>query len=180
MPRLRGWLADDRELLLAHRRLTEATREWEEHGRDDGYLYRGARLAAWDGRRVDRLNAAEREFLAASRWREARERRAVRRRVRLALTALATVVVVVTALAGVALVQAGRAGSERDLAVSARLTAEARNQLPLDPERALSLARQAFKTVPTAAAESVLRQAYADHRVRAAVPLDARKARVHR
>jgi hypothetical protein len=103
-PRLRGWLAEDRELLLAHRRLTDSAREWEQHGRDDGYLYRGARVAVWAGRPTDCLNAVEREFLAASRRLAARERRTTRRWQRLAVTALGTVVMVVTALTGVALV----------------------------------------------------------------------------
>ena len=46
-PRLRGWIERDREALLAHRRLTEASREWERSERDDALLYRGTLLAAW-------------------------------------------------------------------------------------------------------------------------------------
>ena len=40
-PRLRGWLAEDREELRALRQLTTAARSWEENGRDDADLYRG-------------------------------------------------------------------------------------------------------------------------------------------
>ena len=86
-PRLRRWIERDREALLAHRRLTEASREWERSGRDEGLLYRGTRLAAWRpsadhttrsrrarltetvewrARRNQDLNQLEREFLDAS------------------------------------------------------------------------------------------------------------------
>ena len=45
-PRLRGWLAEDRDELRALRQLATAARSWEESGRDDADLYRGARLEA--------------------------------------------------------------------------------------------------------------------------------------
>ena len=45
-PRLRGWLAEDREELRTLRQLTTAARSWEENGRDDADLYRGTRLEA--------------------------------------------------------------------------------------------------------------------------------------
>ncbi|MGO4758280.1 hypothetical protein AB4212_58390, partial [Streptomyces sp. 2MCAF27] len=44
-PRLRGWVAEDRERLRTHRQLTEAARAWEELRRETGALYRGTRLA---------------------------------------------------------------------------------------------------------------------------------------
>jgi len=169
-PRLRSWLAEDRELLRAHRRLTEAAAEWNQHDRDDGLLHRGARLAGWDGRALDRLNEMEAEFLAASRRRQAHERLAGRRRVRLALVSLGTAFAVVSALAGVALVQTDRTRTERNVAFSRQLAAEARSYLQTDPEQALLLARQAFVTRPTAEAEAVLRQAVADDRMLALVP----------
>ncbi len=67
--RLHAWLMDDREGLLVHRHLTDAAREWQGLGRDAGALYRGARLAQareWAAANDDRLNTAERAFLAAS------------------------------------------------------------------------------------------------------------------
>ncbi|CAL9436247.1 nSTAND1 domain-containing NTPase [Streptomyces sp. enrichment culture] len=45
-PRLRDWVAADRERLRLQRRLTQAAREWEQLNRDPGALYRGARLLA--------------------------------------------------------------------------------------------------------------------------------------
>src|SRR6266545_1734924 len=67
--RLHEWLTQDREGLLLHRHLTESAREWEARGQDPAELYRGARLAQareWSSVNEERLNAAERAFLAAS------------------------------------------------------------------------------------------------------------------
>ena len=74
-PRLRGWLAEDREELRALRQLTTAARAWEDAGRDEADLYRGPRLAAavelaGDERQLSRV---EREFLDASRDAQDRE-----------------------------------------------------------------------------------------------------------
>ncbi len=44
-PTLRIWLDENRESLRLHRRLTEATQEWQRLGRDESALYRGTRLA---------------------------------------------------------------------------------------------------------------------------------------
>ncbi|WP_438295996.1 hypothetical protein [Streptomyces sp. HUAS TT7] len=51
-PRLRRWIEEDCEHLVAHRRPTEAAQVWEELDRDTGVLYRGTRLAVvrdWTG-----------------------------------------------------------------------------------------------------------------------------------
>jgi WD40 repeat protein/transcriptional regulator with XRE-family HTH domain/energy-coupling factor transporter ATP-binding protein EcfA2 len=67
--RLHEWLTQDREGLLLHRHLTESAREWEARRQDPAELYRGARLAQareWSSVNEERLNAAERAFLAAS------------------------------------------------------------------------------------------------------------------
>lgn len=169
-PRLRAWLAEDRELLRAHRRLTEAVAEWEQHGRDEGYLFQGARLRSWDGRGLERFNDAERAFLDACRSRRAHEQRSRRRRVRLGAAVLATVVAVVGALAGATLMQVERTAAERSRATSRQLAAEARSALEADPRQARLLARQAYTVAPTAEAESVLRQAVADDRLIAKLP----------
>jgi formylglycine-generating enzyme required for sulfatase activity len=68
-PRLRDWINEDRGGLLIHRRLTETAQEWEQHERNESYLYRGARLAeteGWGEAHWDVLNSLEREFLRAS------------------------------------------------------------------------------------------------------------------
>ena len=67
-PQLREWLSQDREGLQLHRRMTEASREWELLERDNGVLYRGAQLAQvreWAGLHPNALNAGENAFLEA-------------------------------------------------------------------------------------------------------------------
>ncbi|MEV4749745.1 hypothetical protein AB0K21_25475 [Streptosporangium sp. NPDC049248] len=174
-PRLRGWLAEDRELVRLHRRLTEAAAEWEQHGRADELLYRGIRLTAWDGRELDRLNDSERAFLEAARAREARERAAAGRRARRLLISVTAVGMVVCALAVMALVQADRARYEQNLAYSRQLAADARGQLQLDPQLSLLMARRAYEVSPTAEAAAILRQAVVDSRVRLILPVDGGK-----
>jgi WD40 repeat protein len=179
-PRLRRWIERDREALLAHRRLTEACREWERSGRDDALLYRGTRLTAWrrtgdksprsrrarltdtvewPDRRNQSLNQLEREFLDASEKREHRERAARRRRIRLVFAGLVTALAVITVVAIVAVHQAGQAQDQRDVALSRELAASATNMLTADPALSLALARRAVATQPTAQAGSALRQA---------------------
>ena len=159
-PQLRGWIEEDRELLLAQRRLTDAATDWDHHGREDGLLYRGARLAAWQDRPLDDLNDLERAFLATSRKREARERTAKRRRTRLTLAGLSTALTIITVLAVLALFQ-------RNDAISRQLAANAEAQLSIDPELSILLAREAFDVRPTAEAASALRQAVLDSQIRA-------------
>jgi len=77
-PQLREWLSDDREGILLHRRLTEATREWELLEHDPGSLYRGARLAQaneWLAQNPKALNSQEKRFLETSNQRQLQEQR---------------------------------------------------------------------------------------------------------
>ncbi len=166
-PRLRAWLAQDRDALVAHRRLTEAVAEWERHDREDDLLYRGARLTAWRDDSQERLNDVEREFLSLSFRVADRERRARRRRARAFFGVLVTATAVVTVLAVLALMLANRNAEERELAYSRQLVADARTQAQLDPELGLLLAREAYRVRPGAETEAALRQAAVDSYVRA-------------
>ena len=68
-PRLRGWIDDDLEGLRVERSLRSGAREWLRVGKDDGALYRGARLAEatdWTSRNGHPLPDLERDFLRAS------------------------------------------------------------------------------------------------------------------
>ena len=113
-PRLRGWLAEDREELRARRQLTSAARSWDEAGRDEADLLRGPRLAAavelaGDERQLSRV---EREFLEASRDAQERELRDARRRarrLRVLLAAVAAALVAALVAGAFALVQRGSA-----------------------------------------------------------------------
>ncbi|RDI24634.1 nSTAND1 domain-containing NTPase [Lentzea flaviverrucosa] len=68
-PRLRDWLAHDRDGQRLHRELTDAAATWERHGRDRGSLLRGARLevlADWSWETKPPLNTTEQTFLDES------------------------------------------------------------------------------------------------------------------
>jgi WD40 repeat protein/energy-coupling factor transporter ATP-binding protein EcfA2 len=162
-PRLREWLTENREALHLRRRLTEATADWDNHQGDPGLLYRGARLAAWESQPETGLNDQERAFLTASRAGTFRERR----RRNLVLIGLSSALVVVTLVAGLAVVQADRVAAERDLAAHRQQVATARAELTRQPELGLSLAVRAFDASPSGEAAAVLRQAVADSRGRA-------------
>lgn len=76
-PQLREWLADDREGLRVHRRLTEAAMEWQSLQRDPGALLRGIRLAqtlVWTQEHDSDLNDLEQEFLHTSQQQVEQER----------------------------------------------------------------------------------------------------------
>ena len=138
-PRLRGWLDEDRDGRRIHGHLTHAAREWREGGRDRAELYRGARLASaleWRAQHEPELNAAEQQFLDASRV--ASER--ARRRLRLVLAGVVGLLVVATAAAVAALDQRGEAREQARSADAQRIGVQALNDEELD--RALLVARQ--------------------------------------
>ncbi|MER5265146.1 XRE family transcriptional regulator [Actinosynnema sp. NPDC002837] len=113
-PRLRGWLAEDREGLRTMRRLTEAAATWESLGRDPDALYRGTRLdtaVEWTRRDGVRTSAQERDFLAESLQARDRERLVTQRHTR-RLRQLVALLAVLLVLAGTAVVIAISAQKE--------------------------------------------------------------------
>jgi WD40 repeat protein len=158
-PRLRGWIDEERGHLVAQHRLTEAAAEWERTGEDAGLLYRGARLAAWRERETADLSGRERAFLLASIDAEDGERRAARRRTRVAIAALSTGLVVLGAAGGYALVQRNDATDSRAVAQSRQLAVNAREQAVRDPDLGVLLAREAVSAARTPDALWALRQA---------------------
>ena len=147
-PRLRGWLAEDREGLRALRQLTTAARSWEDAGRDDGDLYRGPRLvAAVELAGTERqLPRVEREFLEASRDAHDRElavarRRARRLRVLLAVVAAALVAALIAG--SFALIQRGSARRTATVAQAGRLAAQSREVAAQHPDLGLLLSLEA-------------------------------------
>ena len=105
-PRLRGWLAEDRDGLRTMRQLTEAAATWESLGRDPDALYRGSRLdtaVEWTQRDGVRTSAQERDFLAESLQARDRERLLAHRRTR-RLRQLVALLAVLLVLAGTAVV----------------------------------------------------------------------------
>lgn len=68
-PKLRGWIEDDFENLRLHRKLTEASEEWNHFNQDEDLLYRGARLieaSEWFAVHPELPNQLERDFINAS------------------------------------------------------------------------------------------------------------------
>ena len=172
-PELRGWIAEHRDALRAERRLTEAALEWDQSGRDDSLLYRGAHLSAWDDRDTEELNDLERDFLEASRQRQAGERAAGRRRVHIALSGVAAGALLVAVVSLGALSQVAR---QRDLAQSRVAVANSRAQLDVDSQRALLLALEAYKLRRTPETETAVREAAmrSNLRAQAVVPNPSR------
>jgi WD40 repeat protein/DNA-binding SARP family transcriptional activator len=161
-PRLRAWIEQDREGLRIQRNLTSASQEWRRLDQDEGALYRGTRLTEaleWRARRDPPLSQLERDFLSTSDARRRGERKARRRRVRLAVTALAAGLALVSVVAVVAIVQRERMSEQRDVALSRQLAVNANAALTSNSALSLQLALRAFGVSPTPEAETALRQA---------------------
>ncbi|WP_406365073.1 hypothetical protein [Streptomyces sp. NBC_01546] len=166
-PRLRGWLTEDRDRLLLHRQLTEATADWEVQDRDPHALYRGARLAAaLDLAAADgsRLTSKERRFLGASQEAQAGEMAAVRRRtVRLRqLVTLLTVLVVIAATAGgLAVDSRDSAIQQRNVAIARKAAADAAEVRQQDPALSAQLNLAAYRLAATGDVRDQLMSAFA-------------------
>lgn len=148
-PRLRRWLTDDRATLVVHRRLTDATRIWDQLGGDAGALYRGAQLVvaqAWTQDHPGELNQRETAFLRASSDLAEAEAASDRRRARLFQRLVAAVsILLVLAAAGGALALAQRQQAQRRqvVALADELSLRARSLLATDSDLAGLLAVQA-------------------------------------
>lgn len=133
-PRLRGWLEDDSEGLRILRHLSTASDSWVAMGRPDSELYRGARLEqarAWRERAEPDLAPDERAFLEASQALEAselataedvaRRQRRANRRLRVALVATGSLLLIAALAGSAALRSAGRADRSAEAATAERI-----------------------------------------------------------
>ncbi|MDF3039161.1 MAG: putative repeat protein, partial [Thermomicrobiales bacterium] len=162
-PRLRGWLAEDRDALLEREEIREAAQEWRANGRDDGYLaHRDDRLAqaralATHPRMA--LNALEQDYLAASvtaelaaqreradlaeTARRESDRRVAQQRVFLRIAA--ALIILAVSAAAIAMAYRTRAEEQRDVSLARALAAQAISEHDRgDDQRAALLARQAW------------------------------------
>ncbi|HEY0497194.1 MAG TPA: BTAD domain-containing putative transcriptional regulator, partial [Kutzneria sp.] len=160
-PRLRQWVADNREGLRLHQQLAQDARSWHRDGRDDSGLYRGAKLAIalnWapdDGS----LAPIERELLEASRSRESSEQRAAvrqTRRLRQLVAALTVLLLVAVASMVFAFVERNTAWQQRADALSGQVALRANSMQAADPALAAQLSLVAYRISPTAQARSSL------------------------
>jgi DNA-binding SARP family transcriptional activator/WD40 repeat protein len=159
-PRYEQWRDEDTVGRRLHAHLASAASEWDAQGRDQGDLYRGARLAAvldWTPAHGDEVNAVERDFVEASRVRLERDHRRQRRqnqRLRGLLLALAVILLVAVGAAVVARDQQRTAASEASEALARQLGAEAIAEPRLDV--AMLMAREGVRIDRSAATESEL------------------------
>lgn len=161
--RLRGWIEEARDEVRLHRRLSDATGEWERSGQDQSFLLTGARLdrfETWASATSLALAPGERTYLESSVARrkeeraaeEARrgrelvfERRSVRR-LRAFVAVLGVAALVGGALTVVARNQRERAQHESRIATARELSAASGASLDDDVDQSLLLAIEAVAT----------------------------------
>lgn len=165
-PRLRAWLAEDRDGLRIHRGLTDATADWLALRRDPGSLYRGVRLdVAQEWARADvALSPSERDFLVASAAARTEEQAAARRGAR-RLRQLVGVLTALLVLATATTIFAAEAGQtiagQRNTALSQKVAGQAATLRTSNPGLAAQLSLAAFQVAPTFEARSSLLSAAA-------------------
>ncbi|MEU7990364.1 serine/threonine-protein kinase [Streptosporangium canum] len=172
-PRLREWLAAERDGLPVHRRLAEAARVWEERGRLPGDLYQGESLRealhwAATERRYLGMNRRERQFLDTA---SAAERRRQRRR-RLVTAGMAVLLAFSLGVTAIALRQrqtlAGQAedlGRQRDESAARAAAARADDLRDSDPGTAMRLSVAAWRIAQVPEARSALQAALAQTKI---------------
>ena len=162
-PRLSEWIEEDAEGRRLRRHITQAATEWDAAGRDQGELYRGARLAAaldWTADHALDVNELEREFVTESREASEKETKRVRRvnrRLRGLLVGVAVLLAAAVAGGIFAVVQRGEARDAETAQLAQRLGAQALVEDDLD--RSLLLARQAVAIDGSPQTRSYLLQA---------------------
>ncbi|MEV4800945.1 protein kinase [Nonomuraea sp. NPDC049421] len=156
-PRLRGWVADERDGMAVHRHLRRSARQWSEHRRGRGHLLRGDELATALGwaaakRRHVRLNQLERDFISDS-VALAKQRRKL---LVPALSAVAAVVAVAVTMT-VVTVQGQNDLRGRLLDAGARAVAARAEALrTTDPRAAMRLSVAAWRMSPVFEARAAL------------------------
>jgi WD40 repeat protein/DNA-binding SARP family transcriptional activator len=158
--RFQEWMDADRAFRLWQERLRGGLRQWQESGRDEGALLRGAPLAVaqgWLSERGEELSQSEVEYIQQSQaLQERRQRERQRQRQRVVL-GLAAGLVVALALAVFAFIQRQEARMQAGIL----LASQAESEITLcNTDRAVLLALEALEDYPyTPQAEHALGQA---------------------
>ncbi|GGK93989.1 hypothetical protein Sme01_58350 [Sphaerisporangium melleum] len=150
-PRLAAWIAEDRDILRVHHRVTEAAAAWQAHGRDPDLLWRGEHLTMIDSLR-GRLNPIEHDFLDAGLTAQALRATKLRRRrrgLKMLIAALAALVVLLAGAVGMAVAAKREADRQRNDAIGLRAADAARTLLLTRPRDAAALALAAYRISPT-------------------------------
>ncbi|HSB87623.1 MAG TPA: BTAD domain-containing putative transcriptional regulator, partial [Ilumatobacteraceae bacterium] len=166
-PRLTEWIDDGRDGMRMHRHLTSAASAWEEVGRDEEELYRGARLSGtltWIGDAAPDLSNLERDFVDASlALSERRIRQQVRTNRRLRVLVALSLVGVIIAAIGIVLAVNKTNDAERGRAEAeaARIVTTVRNAPDLPDSAVLQLAVEADRRASTPETQGLLLDAIA-------------------
>ncbi|MEO3870623.1 protein kinase [Nonomuraea sp. B12E4] len=156
-PRLRGWVADERDGLAVHRQIREGARRWSAHRRDRSHLFRGEALdtaLGWAAtkRRHLRLNQLERDFLNDS-VTMAKQRR------KLLVPSLATLGTVLAVAVTMTVVSVHGQNDLRERLVDAEaraVAARAETMRASDPRTAMRLSVAAWRLSPVFEARAAL------------------------
>jgi WD40 repeat protein len=147
-PRLRQWLAEDRDFLVWQEQLDSALTAWEDARHDGGALLRGAALARaqeWVGARGAELPARQVEFVRASRARQRREVRRWR-----SVTAVLAVLVLVAGVLTVLTVRRSDELADQLATGNASTLATLSTDRTIDnPDAATQFALAAYRSDPT-------------------------------
>ncbi|WP_158578561.1 serine/threonine-protein kinase [Spongiactinospora rosea] len=148
-PRLRAWVAANRDGFAVHDAIAEGARRWRTRGRKDGDLFAGGDLAealhwAATQRCNITLGPAERDFLEAA---AALARRRVRRG-RTLTAAMATLLALALIAGAFAVRQSAVADARRIEAEARRIAGLAEALRTTDPARAMLLGVAAWKLAP--------------------------------
>jgi WD40 repeat protein len=148
--------------------------EWDESGRDRSFLLRGSELTAAEGWLASGADkepgptAVQQEYVYASRAGSSRRQRGL-------VGASLVVAAVSIALLIFALISRHDAVNERTTAESRALAGQSGNQLAVDPELSLLLAREAVRTKATPDARFALRRALDASPLRLTLPSQGRQ-----
>ncbi|MGW3965176.1 nSTAND1 domain-containing NTPase [Amycolatopsis sp. NPDC005003] len=151
-PRLREWLAADRELLRIHRQLADDAAVWERLQRDPDTLYRGIRLARTRELADTALTAREHAFLDAAMAAETARQDATRRRtwvLRGLVVVLAALLGVTTMATAAALKANDTVTAQRDTVLARQAADEAVTLRATRPALAAQVALAAYRLRPT-------------------------------
>ncbi|MFI6099559.1 hypothetical protein ACIA8G_28720 [Lentzea sp. NPDC051213] len=141
-PRLRDWIAEDRDALRVHHQLTEAAAAWDG---DRDLLYKGVRLAQAGELNPDSLTEPERDFLTAS---QADGRRRTRR-ARAVVSVLSVLVLLLAGTVVFAVDRAREASRREGIAVAVSAATQARSLMELHPDQAVRLALAVHAVAPS-------------------------------